>query len=117
MTYTNRYIIVGGVNEIHFYDYIEKELYNKKFCDNLWKENIYFISKIHDELILACTDQGNILQIKIAKKNEFEIIAKKFTHKKIFSLLFKNLQCILFADEEYIKILGIPKKQESCSIA
>ena len=117
MTYTNRYIIVGAENEIHFYDYVENKLYNKKFSDYPRKEDILFIIKIHDELILASTSYGNVFQIKIIKNNVFEIIGKNFTQKNIISLLLKNLQCIIIADEEFIKIIGITKKSgESCNI-
>ena len=112
MTVTNNFLIIGGFGYIYYYDYINDKYDKKQFSSN--SEFIVFLSKIHDQLFLASTNIGNIIQIKINDKKEFIINQKSFMseNNNIVSLLLKSLKCIIFTDEKFIHVLTIPCKKE-----
>ena len=122
MILTNTSLYIGGYENIYYYDYIDDKYNQVKFSSN--EEFICFLYKIHDQLFLASTSNGNILQIKINENKEPFIISKFFEisreidinsniqDKSICSLLLKNLKCILFTDEQNIHVLTIPNKKE-----
>ena len=114
MAVTNNFLIIGGYDCIYYYDYKNNKYDKKQFSSNSESELIVFLTKIHDQLFLASTNIGNILQIKINDKKEFEINQKSFMNENnnIVSLLLKSLKCILFTDEKYIHVLTIPNKKE-----
>ena len=116
----NKYIIIGGKKYIYYLDYTQSE-------NNIQKENINwdisFIHKINDELLLASTNNGDILQIKINKKggDMFTIIKNKnknLINKKINSLLLKNAKNIVLANEDCVEVLTIDKNpyEQSCNL-
>lgn len=116
----NKYIIIGGKKYIYYLDCTQKKI-------NIQKQNIKwdisFIYKINDELLLASTNNGDFLQIKINKKggDMFTIIKnnnKNLKNKKINSLLLKNIKNILLASEDCVEVLTIDKNpdEEKCNI-
>ena len=82
---------------------------------NLFDENIIFIHQIHDELFLASTDHGTILQIILKENNDFEIIQKSFVDKCIKSLLLKDMKNIMLTCENNILVLN-NNKSDNCNI-
>ena len=78
---TNKYLIWGGRKYIYIGAFSK---YNRK-KEKLLYGNINCIQKIHDELFLASTDDGSILQIIFEQKNncpKLEIKAKILYLKK-----------------------------------
>ena len=76
------------------------------------------MNKIHDELFLASTKYGTILQIIFNENGLLEIVKKNFTDLKINSLILKNYKIIIFSEKKKIKILSIPKigNENNCKI-
>lgn len=121
LTKTNNYVIVGSTGNIYFFNYNwlykeNKEIKPFWFQFSNDNEDIIFIHKIHDELLLASTEKGKILQIVIKEDGNVEITQEKFTDKNIYSLLFKNAKNILFTGENSINILINNSKKEECKI-
>ena len=116
---TNRYIIIGGIGRIYYFNYV-KSAPQKLETKISEKENeeIIFMNKIHDELFLASTKYGTILQIIFNENGLLEIVKKNFTNQKINSLILKNYKIILFSEKKKIKILSIPKigNENNCKI-
>lgn len=73
-------------------------------------ENITCIHRIHDELFLASTDKGSIIQIIITENNNIEKIQNKFVNGEIKFVLFKNMKTILFTHDNKINVLINIKK-------
>lgn len=121
-TLVNSYknLILGCKNTIYYIELKENQLQEPKEinCD-LYYENIIFIHKIHDQLFLASTDGGNILQIKINENNDIEVTKKYFNidykNVQIKSLLFKSLKNILITCNDKMCIL-YNSKDQSCLI-
>ena len=118
---TNNYVIVGSTENICFFNFNwlykeNKEIkpFGIKFSND--NEDIIFIHKIHDELLLASTEKGKILQIVIKEDGKVEITQERFTDKNIYSLLYKNAKNILFTGENNINILTNNSKKEECKI-
>lgn len=118
---TNIYLIAGSNGNLYFFNYDCLNKGNKKIksfeikfssCD----EDIVFIHKIHDELLLASTDKGKILQIVIKEDGKFDITQEKFVYNNIYSLLYKNSKNILFTAEDKIHILTNNSKKDECKI-
>ena len=115
---SNKSLIIGIGNIIEYIDLEQDEVYeqNNK-C--ILKENIIYIHKIHDQLFLASSDKGSIIQITINEKNQIEIIQKNFLNVPIKCLLYKNIKNILFTSEDKLYILNSNiqnNSQKDCKI-
>ena len=116
---TNTHIIIGGIGRIYYFNYVKSapQLLVKKISQKE-NEEIIFMNKIHDELFLASTKYGTILQIIFNENGLLEIVKKNFTDLKINSLILKNYKIIIFSEKKKIKILSIPKigNENNCKI-
>jgi len=123
---TEQYLIVGGDGEIYFYDIKDnykletKQLFKNEQIFEKYKEEVTFISKIHDQLLLGATNKGSILQIIINDDGSI-ILKKKFIGNiKILSILMINYETLLISGNNHIYILSIPNdeeaKKQSCEI-
>ena len=100
-------LIIGNKNTIYFLSPENGEIYQEEKISHYYcfEENFTSIHKIHDELFLASTDKGNIMQIIIDKDNKhFDKIKKGFTNEKITAVLYKNLRTIFIISEDKIHI-------------
>ena len=70
----NNYLIIGDIKQIHFLDMNKNFKPESKEISDISYEEIVFILKIHDKLLLASTNIGAILQITIKEKGNKEII-------------------------------------------
>lgn len=111
-----KYLITGSNGNIYFFNYVNEEIKLKEFKFSNFDEDIIFIHKIHDELLLASTDKGNILQIVIKENDNINIIQQKFVDNPIRSLLFKNSNNILCTGRDEVHILTASKKKDECRI-
>jgi hypothetical protein len=109
---TNKYLIVGGKNCIYYIDYTQNQ--DKRDLKETQSSEIKFIHKIHNELFLASTNNGEILQIIMDDKNKLNIISKISTYQIINSIIYKNYQTILFTNDAYIEIWTSPKEDKKC---
>jgi hypothetical protein len=117
MITTNKYILIGTCGGVYIYEHRQNILVNQ--TDIFDKNNVItFIHKIHDELLLASTNTGKILQIKFGENIHINPIIKTFSKLYINSILFKNFRTILIANDEGVKILKNPDKtqDENCKI-
>jgi hypothetical protein len=117
MVTTNKYILIGACGGVYIYDHCEDLLIKQTdIFDN--KNVITYIHKIHDELLLASTNTGKILQIKFGQNKNINPIIKTFSKLYINSILFQNFRTILIANDEEIKIIKNPDKSqdENCKI-
>ena len=109
---TNEYLIVGAIKELYILDYSLNIIKKIKIQDY---GNINYIHKIHDELFLASTDDGEILQMTVEKRNSiFKIAGKRFISRRIYSLVLNNINTILFTYDDGFQILT--KKEDNCNI-
>lgn len=112
---TGKYLILGGKKIIYHIDHSLNiiNIYQIDGCIN----NIH---KIHNELFLAASDKGDILQIKVIreKRNDILIIDKKFfINDEINYVILKNINTILFTYKNGFQVFTNPKKEEdSCKI-
>lgn len=104
-------LIIANGDVITFIDRENKKIKEKK----LYNENIIYIHRIHDELFLASTDKGKILQIVIKEGGDLEIIQKLFIGKSIKSILLKDMRNIIFTCENSVLVLNNDVK-ENCNI-
>ena len=106
---TNKYLIVGGKNNIYFIDYND----NKNSFKRLINKEITFIYKIHDKSFLASTKDGTIIEININnnKDNIIDIKEKKLINSQINSVYLKNFKTFIFTDDNNIQIWNIPRKK------
>ena len=89
---TNEYLIIGDVEQNNFNNFkIEQQSFNGENKQGL-NETIIFISKIHDNFILASTGNGQIIQKTLGEKGEKTVISKFITNLRI--------SCILMVDYE-----------------
>lgn len=108
---SNKSLIIGSKSKIFFLELSKDSVQRTSQSFSDYEEDIIFMLKIHDELFLASTDCGNILQIVIDGNNK--TIYKDFwTRKKIKSMLLKNIKTILLTDEEKISILTSDRKED-----
>ncbi len=107
---TNKFLLVGGINKIHYLDYSLNNNEPESIEISKKKEEIIYIHKIHDELLLASTDSGAIIQIIFDGNKKPKIIMKYCINDDIFSLLFKNYKTILFTSKDQIQVLSTNKK-------
>ena len=108
---TEQYLIVGGIDQICFYN-INKN-YQMEAKELIQGEEVNFISKINDQLLLASTNKSSILQITITDDGTIYINRKELFNKEISisSVLMFNYENILISRNEQIDILSIPKNQ------
>ena len=106
-------LIFANGNDIIFFDREKNQFKSIKI--NLFNENINYILPIHDELFLASTEHGNLLQIVVKENNDFKIIKKTFVDKSINSILLKDMKNIIITCENKILVLDNTKK-ENCNI-
>ena len=106
-------LIFANGNDIIFYDREKNQI--KPIKSNPFNENINYIHPIHDELFLASTDRGNILQIVLKENNDFKITQKTFVGKSINSLLLKDMKNIIITCENKVLVLNNTEK-ENCNI-
>lgn len=106
---TNKYLIIGDIGRIYFLD-ITKNFKQEPMIISEEYEEIVFIFKIHDELFLASTNKGAILQIAIKQNGKKEILKNCITNTKISSILFINYKTILYTEKDNMVILSIKKK-------
>ena len=109
---TNRNIIIGGIGIIYYFNHVKSDpqILPKKISEKE-NEEIIFMKKIHDELLLVSTNYGAILQIIFNESGSLEIVKKTFTDQTINSLMVKNYKIIIFSEKKNIKILSIPKNE------
>ena len=105
---TNKYLIISDLGKLLFLENDksfepEERLLSDKF------EEITFISKIHDEFLLASTDKGSILQINGKK----EIFKKNIINTEIKSVLMIDCETIIISGNNKIIILSSEEKEES----
>ena len=107
---TDKYLIVGGIGQIYFYN-IDKN-YEPEYKDLNQDEEVTFILKIHDQLLLASTNKGSILQINTYDYGKIILSRKFIDNIPISSILMFNLETILISRNYQIDILSIPRKDE-----
>ena len=107
---TNQYLIVGGYEQILFYNINKNYEIEFKKLNNLG--NVTFISKINDQLLLASTSNGYILQITIKDNGEIKIENQFIDKIKISSILMVNYQTILISSNNQIDILSISREKD-----
>ena len=105
---TDKYLIISDLGKLLFLENdkcfeTEERLLSDKF------EEITFISKIHDEFLLASTDKGSILQINGKK----EIFKKNIINMKIKSVLMIDCETLIISGNNKIIILSSEEKEES----
>ena len=117
---TEQYLIVSGIGKMYFYN-----IFNNKWkCEELTIKNIQnenqevtFIYKIHDQLLLASTNKGYIYQITIKDKDVISKKEKRICDREISSILMLNYETILISKEDQIDILSVPiPKKKGCEI-
>jgi hypothetical protein len=107
---TDKYLIIGGIGQIYFYN-IDKN-YELEYKDLNPDEEVTFILKIHDQLLLASTSKGSILQINISDYGQIFMSNKFIDNIPISSILMFNLETLLISRNYQIDILSIPRKDE-----
>ena len=116
MVTSGKNIIIGGKGGFNICDpergntifiTIPKYQYNQE-------DIIINILKVHDNLFLASTYSGTVLQIKIENNSQFAFLQNKFKNKPIKSLLFQNLKCIFAVDENSFYAIKLKKQEDSC---
>jgi WD40 repeat protein len=108
---TDKYLIIGGMGKIYFYDVTKNyELESKKLPLH---PIINYISKIHDQFLLASTNKGSILQLVIKENGTKEIIEKYITNKEISYILMVNYEMIAISGSDGMDILSISHKEET----
>jgi len=115
---TDKYLIVGGIGQIYFFNINKNfELGNIELNPN---EEVTSIFKIHDQLLLASTNKGSILQINIRDDDKISIESRVIDDNEISSILMLNYETILLSRNDHIDILYIPseeeKKRQNCEI-
>jgi len=111
MITTNKYILIGTFGGVYIYDHRQNILVEQ--ANIFGKGNVItFIHKIHDELLLASTNTGKILQIKFGDNLNINPIIKTFSKLYINSILFLNFRTILIAYDEEVKIIKNPDKSQ-----
>jgi hypothetical protein len=119
---TEQYLIVGGIGEIYFYNICNNKCEYKKNEPKILNlkndnEEVTFIYKIHDQLLLASTNKGYIYQITIDDKNVINIIGKLICQREISSILMLNYETILISKDDQIDILSVPiPNNKNCEI-
>ena len=117
---TEQYLIVSGIGKMYFYN-----IFNNKWkCEELTIKNIQnenqevtFIYKIHDQLLLASTNKGYIYQITIKDKDVISTKEKRICNREISSILMLNYETILISKEDQIDILSVPiPNKKDCEI-
>ena len=112
---TDKYLIIGGMGKIYFYDVTENyELESKELP--LSSSKITYIFKIHDQFLLASTNKRSILQLVIKENGTKEIIEKYITSKEISYILMVNFEIIAISVRDEIDILSISHKEEMKNI-
>ena len=112
---TDKYLILGGKKIIYHIDHSLNIIGTCQFdgCIN----NIH---KIHNELFLAASDKGDILQINVIRERNKDILIinkKFFINNEINYVIIKNINTILFTYKDGFQVFTIPKKEEdSCKI-
>ena len=108
---TDKYLIIGGMGKIYFYDVTKDyELESKELPLH---SIINYISKIHDQFLLASTNKGSILQLVIKENGTKEIIEKYITNKEISYILMVNYEMIAISGSDGMDILSISHKEET----
>lgn len=109
---TKQFLIVGGIRYIYFININKNfECEFMKFSDSNLEE-ISFIYKVHDQLLLASSDKGSILQIIIKECGEKEILKRNIKNIRISSILMTNYDNILISGDNEIDILTSLKQKE-----
>lgn len=116
MVTSGKNIIIGGKGGFNICDpergntlfiNIPKYQYNQE-------DIIINILKVHDNLFLASTYSGTVLQIKKENNSQFAFLQNKFKNQPIKSLLFENLKCIFAVDENSFYAIKLKKQEDSC---
>ena len=107
---TDQYLIVGGYEQIFFYNINKNYEEEIKELNNFG--NVTFISTINDQLLLASTSDGYILQITIKDNGKIKIENKFIDKIKISSILMVNYQTILISSNNQIDILSISREKD-----
>lgn len=108
---TDQYLIACEIGSILFYN--AKSNYKLKNKELFQDEEITFISKINDQLLLASTNKGYILQINIDE--DIQIKRKFIDNKKISSILMADYETILISEKNGIYILSVVRERERLS--
>ena len=114
-------MIVGGIGEIYFYNIFNNKGEYKKNEPKILNlkndnEEVTFIYKIHDQLLLASTNEGYIYQITIEDK-DVKLIRKRICQREISSILMLNYETILISKDDQIDILSVPiHNNKNCEI-
>ena len=105
---TEQYLIVGGAGVIYFYDIKDnykletKQLFKNEQID---KEKVTSIAKIHDQLLLGATNKGSILQIIINDDNTIILKQKFIDNIKILSIIMIDYETLFISGNNHINIL------------
>ena len=119
---TEQYLIVGGAGVIYFYDIKDnynletKQLFKNEQID---KEKVTSIAKIHDQLLLGATNKGSILQIIINDDNTIILKQKFIDNIKILSIIMIDYETLFISGNNHINILSNYSNEEnknSCEI-
>ena len=115
LTVTNKYIVIAGKKLLYFFGYKGNKAIKNVFD---LKYEINYISKIHDEFILAATNEGKIIRIIFKNNNTISRDGKKFIDSRVNSLFLKNLKTLLITDDISIQIWHYSNKKngENCNI-
>jgi hypothetical protein len=108
---TDKYLIIGGMGKIYFYDVTND--YELELKELPLRSIINYISKIHDQFLLASTNKGSILQLVIKENGTKEIIEKYITNKEISYILMVNYEMIAISGSDGMDILSISHKEET----
>ena len=111
---TEQYLIVGGIGKIYLYN--NKKNFELESKDLNLDEQVNSIFKIHDQLILASTNKGYILQINIRNGGIIDVTRKYIDRIDISSILMVNYETILLSRNSQIDILAIPGEEQNCEI-
>ena len=111
---TYEYLIIGDLRRIIFFDLINNSKMEPIFFNegqDIYEE-IIFMSKIHNNLILGSTNYGKIIQITI-RENGTKMVVSKFMKKmEISCILMIDYESLLISGDNEIDILSIPQKIE-----
>ena len=108
---TTEYLIMGGLSIIYLYN-IKKNCQIKNI-ELFPDEEVTSILKINDQLLLASTSKGYVLQINI--DNDMKIKRKFIDSMKITSILMVDYETILVSGNGKFYVLSVEREVENNS--
>ena len=111
LTSNNQYLLLGGINNIYYFDYIHNQNTIKQRFISKDSGEIIFIKKINNQLFLASTSNGIILEIILNELYEINIKERiMMKNQSIYSLLLKNYNTLLISTENGFQIWSANQK-------